>query len=64
VLAMKAYGGVDVQCHSFLISALHRGEWLDSCHGLFTLGEISPPPPAPIKREAGWASEAVCTLWR
>jgi hypothetical protein len=35
---MKAYGGVDVQIHIFLTSALAGGEWLASCPGRFTPG--------------------------
>jgi hypothetical protein len=39
---MKAYGGVDVQIHIFLTSALARGEWsaLHPCS--FNPGEIAP----------------------
>jgi hypothetical protein len=36
---MKAYGGVDVEFHVFLISELVKGEWSDSRPGRFTLGE-------------------------
>jgi hypothetical protein len=36
---MKAYGGVDVQIHIFLTSALVAGEWSDSRPGRFTPGE-------------------------
>jgi hypothetical protein len=39
---MKAYGGVDVYSHIFLISALVRGEWWTSRLGRFTPGEIAP----------------------
>jgi hypothetical protein len=35
---MKAYGGVDVQIHIFLTSALVEGEWLASRAGRFTPG--------------------------
>jgi hypothetical protein len=34
--AMKACGGVDVQIHIFLTSALARGEWSASRPGRFT----------------------------
>jgi hypothetical protein len=33
---MKAYGGVDVQIHIFLTSALVEGEWSASRPGRFT----------------------------
>jgi hypothetical protein len=39
---MKAYGGVDVQIHIFLISALAGCEWSASRPGRFTPGERSP----------------------
>jgi hypothetical protein len=39
---MKAYGGVDVQIHIFLTSALAGGEWSASRHGRFTPGERAP----------------------
>jgi hypothetical protein len=39
---MKAYERVDVQIHSFLISALAGGEWSVSRPGRFTFGEIAP----------------------
>jgi hypothetical protein len=35
---MKAYGGVDVQIHIFLTSALVGGEWSTSHPGRFTPG--------------------------
>jgi hypothetical protein len=35
---MKAYGGVDVEIHIFLTSALAGGEWSASGPGRFTLG--------------------------
>jgi len=43
--AMKSYGGVEVQLHSFLTSALDCSEWLTSRPGRFT--------PVPIEQEAG-----------
>jgi hypothetical protein len=39
---MKAYGGVDVQVHIFLTSALAGGEWSGSRPGRFTPGRYSP----------------------
>jgi hypothetical protein len=39
---MKAYGGVDVQIHIFLTSALAGGEWSASRPSCFTLGERAP----------------------
>jgi hypothetical protein len=38
---MKAYGGVDVQIHIFLISTLTEGEWSASRPGRSTSGAIS-----------------------
>jgi hypothetical protein len=35
---MKTYGGMDVQIHVFLISALRGSEWLASLPGRFTPG--------------------------
>jgi hypothetical protein len=39
---MKAYGGVDVYIHIFLISALIEGDWSASGTGSFTPGEWAP----------------------
>jgi hypothetical protein len=39
---MKAYGGMDVQIHIFLTSALVRGEWSASRLDRFTPGERIP----------------------
>jgi hypothetical protein len=39
---MKAYGGVDVQIHIFLNSALADGEWSVSHSGSFIPGERAP----------------------
>jgi hypothetical protein len=39
---MKAYGGVNVQIHIFLTSALVGDEWSASRNGHFTPGEIVP----------------------
>jgi hypothetical protein len=40
--ATKTYGGVEVQFHVFLTSALGGGEWLASRPGRFTSGERVP----------------------
>jgi hypothetical protein len=47
---MKAYGGMDVQIHVFLTSALVGGEWSVSRPGCFILEEIAPV----IHWEGGW----------
>jgi hypothetical protein len=39
---MKAYGGVDVQIHILLTSALDGGEWLALLSGRFTPRERAP----------------------
>jgi hypothetical protein len=39
---MKAYGGIDVQIHIFLTSALVGGEWSASRPGHFTPEETAP----------------------
>jgi hypothetical protein len=39
---MKVYGGVDLQIHIFLTSALVGGEWSVSCPGRLTPGEKAP----------------------
>jgi hypothetical protein len=39
---MKVYGGVNVQIHIFLTSALIRGEWSASLPDCFTTGERAP----------------------
>jgi hypothetical protein len=39
---MKAYGGVDVQIHTFLTSALVGGEWSPSRPGRFAPWERAP----------------------
>jgi hypothetical protein len=40
--AMKPYGGVDIQIHIFLTSALVGGEWPASRPGRFTPGKRDP----------------------
>jgi len=40
VHAMKAYGGMEVELHSFLTMALHEVEWSASCLGCLTPREI------------------------
>jgi hypothetical protein len=40
--AMKTRGGVEIQLHEFLISALDGGEWSASHPGRFTPGERAP----------------------
>jgi hypothetical protein len=42
---MKVYGGVDVQIHIFLTSALVGGKWSASRPGLFTPEERAPRIP-------------------
>jgi hypothetical protein len=42
---MKTYGGVDVQIHVLLTSALAGGEWLASCTGHCTPGKRAPRHP-------------------
>jgi hypothetical protein len=39
---MKTYGGVEIQPHAFLTSALDGGEWLASRPGHFTPRETAP----------------------
>jgi len=39
---MKTYGGVEIQLHAFLTSALDGGEWSASRPGHFTPGETAP----------------------
>jgi hypothetical protein len=41
---MKAYGGVDVQMHIFLTSALVGGEWSASHLAASPLGKETPIP--------------------
>jgi len=41
---MKAYGGVEVQLHSFLTSALDGGEWSTSRPSRFIPGKEPPFP--------------------
>jgi hypothetical protein len=53
--AMKAYGGVDVEIHIFLTSALVGGEWSASRTGRFTSGERAPS----IRWIGGWVDPRV-----
>jgi hypothetical protein len=58
---MKAYGGVDVQRHIFLTSALVGGEWSASRPDRFTPGERAPS----THWTGGWVgTEPVWTTWR
>jgi hypothetical protein len=53
---MKAYGGVDLEVHIFLTSALVRGEWSATRSGRFTLG---------THWRGGWVvPEPLWTMWR
>jgi hypothetical protein len=54
---MKKNGGVEVQFHSYLMSALDKGE----CSCCFNLGK---EPRLAIRYEAGWAPKPVWKLWR
>jgi hypothetical protein len=54
--AMKAYGGMDIEIHIFLSSALAGGQWSDSRLFRFTPGK---EPPVPIGWEDRWAPEPV-----
>jgi hypothetical protein len=53
---MKTYGGVDVQIHIFLTSALVGGEWSASRPGRFTPGKEAP---VTTGQEDGWTPEPV-----
>jgi hypothetical protein len=61
---MKTYGGVEVQLHSSLISALNGGGWSASLQGHFPLGERTQVPSE--QEVAGWRGklEPVLMLWR
>jgi len=41
---MKTYGGIEVEIHTFLTSALHGDKWSASRSGRFTTGERDPLP--------------------
>jgi hypothetical protein len=56
---MKAYGGVDVEIHIFLTSALVGGEWSTSRPSRFN-PEIKVPQ-VPIGQETGWVPEPIWT---
>jgi hypothetical protein len=60
--AMKTYGGLEVQFHTFLTSELNGGYRSASRTGRFSPGER--PPPEPIWQDAGWVPEPVWTRWR
>jgi hypothetical protein len=47
---MKKYGGVDVEIHVFLTSALVGGEWSASRPGLISPGKELPLPIGPQSR--------------
>jgi len=57
---MKTCGGMEVQLHEFLTSALDGGDWSASPPGRFTPGRNK----VPIGWEAVWAREQVWTQWR
>jgi hypothetical protein len=61
VQAMKAYGGAEVQFHSFLTTALNGDEWLTPRPVRFTPRERTT---IPIPQHAGWAAELVWVFWR
>jgi hypothetical protein len=52
---MKTYGGVDVETHVFLTSAIGGGEWSASRPGRFTPGERDPG----THRIGGWVEPRV-----
>ena len=56
---MKAYWGVEVQVHSFLILALHRDEWLTSHPGHPHGKDL-----VPTDQQDEWDPEGVWMLWR
>jgi hypothetical protein len=55
---MKMYGGVDLEIHAFLASALVGDQWSASRPDRFNQGKESP---IHTKYEAGWAPESVWT---
>jgi len=55
---MKHY--LQVKLHPFLTSALDGGERSTSCPAILRPVRT----PVPIKQEAGWAPEPICTLCR
>lgn len=55
--AIMAYGGVDIQIHVFLASALAGSEWPGSCPGRFIPGKA----PEPTGQGVGWVPEAAWT---
>jgi len=58
---IKAYWGVEAELHTFLTSALDRGEWSASHPSHFTHREGTQ---VPIGQGAGWAPEPVWPWWR
>jgi hypothetical protein len=59
--AMKTYGEVKVQIHSYFTSTLDRDEWSVSRPGRFTPRE---KPPNTHSKEAGWTPEPILTMRR
>jgi hypothetical protein len=58
---MKAYGGMDIQIHIFLTSALVGGEWSVSRPAALSPGK---EPEVPIIQEGWWTPEPIWTIWR
>jgi hypothetical protein len=59
--AIKAYGGEEVQQHSFLTSAPDGGKWSTSRFGRFAPRK---EPLVPIKWETRWNQAPVWECWR
>jgi hypothetical protein len=59
---MQAWGGIEMQLHSFLPSALDGSKWWTSRPGRFTHGE---EPRFRLSRRLDvWALQPVWTIWR